>query len=243
MMKSLVVNFILLFAFGAIFALPAIITSRVVAAHTDWSPGVQLGFAFGAQVLGIAAAAIGGTVAGAPLLADAQKRKRSSLPVRIAIWVLFLSLAAWNAHRFFVIGRSLNHKTQILKCHYDVAWNSFSADIPSAYDLAMAIGSDTITIGVHFDVEIENPTSVDVEIEDNRLEVKQKDQLVALTQLPKVRVRAGTTEKVTVKLPLSIKPSQALRIRELITTKDWSLTLWLHVDEDWDFPIYLLDGT
>jgi hypothetical protein len=243
MMKSFAVNFVLLFGFGAIFALPAIITSRVVATHTDWSSGTQLCFAFGAQVLGIAAAAIGGTVAGAPILADAKTRTRSSMPVRIAMWALFLSLAAWNAHRFWIIGSSLNHKTQILKCEYDVDWSSFSADVPSAYDLALAISSDTITVGIHFDVAITNPTSVDVEIEDNRLEIRQKDQLVAQTQLPRVHVRPGTTEKVTVKLPLSIKPSQALRIRELLTAKDWAMTLWLHVDEDWDFPIYLLDRT
>ena len=243
MMKSFASNFVLLFVFGAIFALPAIITSRVVATHTDWSAGTQLGFAFGAQVLGIAAAAIGGTVAGAPVLADAQNRSRSSMPVRIAMWAIFLSLAAWNTHRFWLIGSSLNHKTQILKCEYDVDWSSFSADVPSAYELAMAISSDAITVGIHFDVAITNPTSVDVEIEDNRLEVRQKDQLVAQTQLPRVHVRPGTTEKVTVKLPLSIKPSQALRIRELITTKDWAMTLWLHVDTDWDFPIYLMDKT
>ncbi len=243
MMKSFAANWILLFLFGAIFALPAIITSRVLAAHSDWSAGTQLCFAFGAQVIGISFAAIGGTVAGAPILAEAQKRTRSSLPVRIAMWALFLSLAAWNAHRFYVVGRSINHKTQILKCSYDVDWSSFSADVPSAYELALAISSDTITVGLHFDVAITNPTAVDVEIEDNRLEVRQHDQLVAQTQLPRLHVRPGTTEKVTVQLPLSIKPSQALRIRELITTKHWAMTLWLHVDEDWDFPIYLLEKT
>lgn len=240
MIKSLAANPVLFFAFGALFALPAIITARVVATHTDWSSGTQLGFAFGAQVLGIAAAAIGGTVAGAPLLADAKQRPRSSLPVRVVVWALFLGLAAWNAQRFYLLGRSLNHKTQILKCQYAVDWSSFSADLPSAYDLAMAIQSDRITVGVHFDVSITNPTSVDVEIEDNRLEVRQSAQLVAQTQLPRARIRSGTTEKVTVKLPLTIAPSQALRIRDLITTKDWAITLWFHLDDDWDFPIYLL---
>ena len=53
----------------------------------------------------------------------------------------------------------------------------------------------------------------------------------------------GATEKVTVKLPLTIKPSQVLRIRDLITTKDWQLTLWLRIDDDFDFPIYLLEKT
>jgi hypothetical protein len=241
MIKSFAVNPVLFLVFGALFSLPAIITARVLAAHTDWSNGTQLILSFAAQVVGIALAAIGGTVAGAPLLADAKRRTRSHLVTRIVAWAVFVGALAWNAHRFYIVGTSINHKTQILKCEYDVDWSSFSADVPSALELALAIKSDTITVGVHFDVAITNPTAIPVEIEDNRLEVKQQDQLVALTSLPRVSVAPGATEKVTVKLPLTIKPSQALRIRELLTTKDWSLTLWLHLDDDWDFPIYLLE--
>lgn len=241
MMKSFAANPFLLFGFGALFALPAIITARVVATHTDWSAGTQLAFSFGAQVFGIAFAAIGGTVAGAPLLADAKLRTPSSLLARIGIWVLLLGLLGWNGYRFGVIGRSLHHKSQILKCEYDVDWSSFSADLPSALELAGAIHSDAITVGIHFDVSIKNPTGIPLEIEDNRLDIRQHDQLVAQTHLPRVKILPGATEKVTVKLPLTIKPSQVLRIRELITTKDWTMTLWLHVDDDFDFPIYLLE--
>lgn len=241
MMKSFAANAILTLGFGALFALPAIVTARVVSSHTDWSAGTQLAFSFGAQVIGIAFAAIGGTVAGAPLLADAKTRTRSHLAARIGIWVLLVGLLAWNGYRFGMIGRSLHHKSQILKCEYDVAWASFSADVPSAFELATAIRSNSITVGVHFDVEIRNPTDIALEIEDNRLEIKQHGQLVAETQLPRVRVLPGATERVTVKLPLTIKPSQALRIRELLTTKDWSMTLWLHIDDGFDFPIYLVE--
>ena len=241
MIKSFAANPVLFLAFGALFSLPAIITARVLAAHTDWSSSTQLVLAFGAQVVGIALAAIGGTIAGAPLLADAKKRKRSHLVTRIVAWGLFAGALAWNAHRLYVVGTSINHKTQILKCEYDVDWGSFSADLPSTRELALAIASDAITIAARFDVSITNPTTIPVEIEDNRVEVKQKDQLVALTALPRVKVAPGATERVTVKLPLTIKPSQALRIRELLTTKDWSITLWLQVDDGWDFPIYLVE--
>jgi hypothetical protein len=243
MVKTFAAHPLLFFGFGAIFALPGIITARVVATHTDWSHGTQLAFSFGAQVIGIAFAAIGGTVAGAPLLADAKRRTPSKAPARIAIWVALIGLLAWNGHRFYLIGTSLNHKSQILKCEYDVDWGSFSADLPSALELAAAYRSDTITVGVHFDVAITNPTSVTVQVEDNRLEIRQADQLIATTSLPKVTVKPGATEKVTVKLPLTIKPSQVLRIRDLLTTKDWQLTLWLRIDDDFDFPIYLLEKT
>ncbi len=243
MVKTLLAHPFLWFTFGAIFALPAIITARVLSTHSDWSPGTQLGFAFAAQVVGIALAAIGGTVAGAPLLADAKNRTHSRLPTRIAVWALLIGLLAWNAHRFYVIGTSLNHKSQLLKCQYDVDWSSFGADVPSALDLMGAYKSDAITVGMHFVVQVTNPTKVDVEIEDNRLEVKQADQVVALTSLPRMKVKAGGSERVTIKVPLTIKPSQALRIRELLTTKNWAITLWLQIDDDFEFPFYLLEST
>jgi hypothetical protein len=243
MLKTFAAHPFLFFGFGAIFSAPAIITARVLGAHTDWSPGTQLAFSFGAQVLGIAFAAIGGTVAGAPLLADAKKRAPSHVAARIAIWAALIGLLVWNAHRFYVVGTSINHKSQILKCEYDVEWSTFGADVPSALDLMAAYKSDAITVGIHFDVKVTNPTAIDVEIEDNRFEIKQADQIVALTSLPKMKVKAGATERVTIKVPLTIKPSQALRIRELLTTKGWTFTLWLQIDDDFEFPIYLVDKT
>ena len=239
MLKSFAANPVLVFGFGALFAVPAIVTARIVGAHTEWSAGTQLTLSFGAQLIGIALAAIGGTVAGAPLLADAKLRRPSRLPAKIATWAVVIGLLAWNTQRFYVIGRSLHHKSQILKCDYDLDWGSFSADVPSALALAAAIRSDRITVAVRFDVAITNPTSIDVEIEDNHLDVSQHGELIAQTRLPRLHVHPGTTEKVHVSLPLTIRPSQVLRLRELITTKDWAITLWLHVDDGLDFPIYL----
>ena len=240
MLKSFACNPVLTLAFGALFATPAIVTARIVATHTDWSGGTQLAFSFGAQLIGIALAAIGGTVAGAPLLADAKTRRPSHVAAKIATWAAVIGLLAWNANRFYGIGSSINHKSQILKCEYDVDWTSFSADVPSAFELAVAVRSDQITLGIHFDVAITNPTSIDVDIEDNHLDVTQEAQLIAQTHLPRLHVRAHSTEKTRIALPLTIRPTQALRIRELITTKSWALTLWLHIDDGFDFPIYLL---
>jgi len=239
-LKTLAAHPVLVLGFGALFAMPALGATALAADHPAWGFAAQLGVAFGGQVLGIALAVIGGTVAGAPLVTDARRRTRSSAPVRLLAWVALLGLLAWNGYRFGAVGRSLHHKSQILKCDYAVDWDSLRADVPSALDLALGVKADKLTIAVELDVEIRNPTSVDVEIETNRLEVRQQGQLVAQTQLPELAVPAGATRTVHVTLPLSIAPSQVLRIRELLTTQGWTMTLYLEVADGFEFPIYLL---
>ncbi len=239
-LKSMLSHPVLTFGFGAVFALPAIIAARISVDHPTWSFTTQLCVSFGAQVVGIALAAIGGTVAGAPLIADARTRKRSHPATRVLTWVVLLGLLGWNGYRFVAVGRSLHHKSQILKCEYTVDWGSFRATTPSALEIASALRKNSITIGIGFDVTIHNPTPTLVEIEDNTFEVRQATQLVAETRLPPLRVAPGATEKVAIELPLTIKPSQVLRIRELITTEGWSMTLFVRVADNFTFPIYVL---
>lgn len=239
-LKTLFAHPLLTFGFGALFALPAIIAANLAADHPTWSLATQLGVAFGAQVGGIALAAIGGTVVGAALIGDARTHKRSHPVARVLAWAVLLGLLGWNGYRFVAVGQSLHHKSQLLKCDYAVDWSSFRADLPGALELAAAIRHDAVKVGISFDVTITNPTSIDVEIEDNRLEARQRDALIATTRLPPLRVAAGMAEKVRVELPLIIKPAQVLRIRDLITTEDWTLTLFLQVADNFEFPVYLL---
>jgi hypothetical protein len=242
-LKSLAAHPLLTFGFGALFALPAIGATALAASHSEWSFAAQISVSFGGQVVGVALAVIGGTVAGAPLVADARQRTRSHWAFRTLAWLTLVGLLAWNGWRFGVIGRSLHRKTQILKCDYTIDWNSFSAQTPTALDLIEAARTDSLTVGVSFDVTVGNKTGVDVEIEDNRIEIRQLAQLVAETKLPRGLIPTGTAQKLHVTLPLRVAPSQALRIRELFTTKNWTITLFLQVDNDFTFPIYLLTKT
>jgi hypothetical protein len=241
--KSLFANPLLLFGFGGLFALPAIGGTALAASHDTWSFDARVLVAFGGQVVGVALAVIGGTVAGAPLVQDARSRVRSHWVLRVLAWSVLLGVLAWNGYRFAAIGRSLHHKSQILKCDYALDWSSFDARTPSALELIEAARKDSITIAVAFDVTVTNATGVDVEIENNRLEARQRGQLVATTQLPRGRVPTGTTRTLRVMLPLTLVPSQALRIRELLTTKDWAITLFLEIDDGFTFPVYLLMKT
>lgn len=239
-LKTLVAHPLLTFGFGALFAVPALVTSEIASAHPGWGLTAQLGLAFAGQVVGVALAAIGGTVAGAALLPDARRRRPTRPAVRALAWLVLLGLLAGNAYRFGAVGRSLHHKSQLLKCTYDVDWSTLTVDTPSAGALALALRSDSITIAVALVVVITNPTAVDVEIEDNRLEAVHHGQLVARSQLPRLRIAAGATERVPLRLPLTVKPSQALRLRGLLTERDWELTLYLEVAAGFTFPVFLI---
>jgi hypothetical protein len=240
-LKSLFAHPLLLFGFGALFALPAVGATALAAKHKEWSFAMQIGVAFGGQVIGVALAVIGGTVAGAPLVADARTRRRSHLAVRVLAWSVLAGVLAWNAYRFGAIAQSLHHKTQLLKCEYAVDWNSFDAKLPSAIELALAAKNDKLAIAVEFDVTVHNPTAVDVEIEDNRFEFRYKGELVAQTSLPRGRVAAGATSKLHINLPFTIQPSQALLIKDMVTApKDWTITLYLEVADSFTFPVYIV---
>jgi hypothetical protein len=220
--------------------LPPIIAGAFAANHPTWSFSTQIGVVFGAQILGIALAAVGGTIAGAPLVADAKLRARSHVLVRVLAWAALLGVCAWNTQRFVAVGTSLHHKTQVLKCSYTVDWKSFHGELPGKAALLAAARKGEITISGGFTVTITNPTTTEVDIEDNRLELRNKEQLVARTSIPKVHVPAGGSATVPVTFPLTISVGQVFRIRELITAQGWTLTLYLRVAEGFEFPIYIL---
>ena len=202
---------------------------------------MQIGVAFGGQVIGVALAVIGGTVAGAPLVADARTRRRSHVAVRVLAWLALASVLGWNGYRFGAIARSLHHKTQLLKCDYSIDWSSVEAQLPTAIDLALAAKNDKLAIAVDFDVTVHNPTAVDVEIENNRFEFRYQGELVAQTSLPRGRVASGATSKLHITLPIMVQPSQALRIKDMVTQpKDWTITLYLEVADSFTFPVYIV---
>ncbi|CAN5915543.1 hypothetical protein BH11MYX2_BH11MYX2_34570 [soil metagenome] len=233
---------LLLFLFGALFSLPAIGATTLATAHPEWQFSTQLAVSFGGQIIGVTLAVLGGTIAGAPLIEHAQARRVPPLLVRALGYLAVVALIAWNAQRYGAVGRSLHHKSQILKCEYTVDWSSFSADVPSTMELIAAARTGQLTVAARFSVSVHNPTSVDVEIEDNRLELRQKSQLVATTSLPRGKVPAGSTQKLDLSLPLTINANQVMRIRELITTEGWTLTLYLHVADNFDFPVFLVSA-
>jgi hypothetical protein len=213
--------------FGAMFAAPTLIAGAV------WPLSIEAVFA--ANVASIAWAAVAGTWLGARLMPAFRRTERAGVPMRAVAWLALVGLLAFNGYRFGALTLSVHHKSQILKCDYDVDLGSFGVDAPSLAGLL----DDDITVGVHFDVTIHNPTRFDVEIEDNRVELRHDGALMGTTRLSPVKIPAGATVEQTVKLSLDTKLSNLGKGLDLLDPDDWSGTLYVKVAEHFEFPIAL----
>lgn len=222
--------------FGAIFALPTIVVGRVWEHSPEWTWGRALAILFGANVLTIAWACVAGTWLASRLMDDFDDTRRSLLPSRLLSWVVVLGLVAGNGYAFGAVGLSIHHKSQILKCHYDVVWSSFGFERPSLLDLL----ADEVELGLHVDVDIENPTSFDVDLEDNRLEIRHRGELVATTSLAPVSVPAKQSRRQTIAFSMKVSPSMIKKGRELFDASAWKMALYLEVAPGFEFPVYLL---
>ena len=131
---------------------------------------------------------------------------------------------------------SLHHKSQLLKCHYRVQPSSLHLELP---DLSPAL-LHGIKVTLRMDVEIENPTAFDVEIEENRLDLRHDGARVALAALTPLSVPAHTTRTPHVEIPLELDLSTLKKGRALLDWSRWSATLYLRITPDFELPVYLL---
>ena len=156
--------------------------------------------------------------------------------MRMATWLALFLLLVGNAYAFGVVGSSLHHKSQILKCHYRVDWDSFGFERPGWLGLL----GQTIDVGVHIDVDIENPTPFLVKIENNRVDVRHDGQEVATTKLSPLTVEPGHSSRQRVSFTLALSRDALLHEgRELFSADGWQIILYVEVASGFWFPIYL----
>lgn len=227
---------ILLLVFGAVFSLPAVAAAQWAAAHPEWTLARRLGLVFGVNVIMVVWATLAGTWAAAQILADAKQTRPPWAITRLVFQTVVVAALAWNCYRLGAVGLAIHHKSQVLKCRYDVDWTSIGIDRPSVLDLL----ADKVKVGVHLDLTIENPTSFDVVIEDNRLEVRHQDVLVATAKLSPVQVPAKGKTTTRMSFPIELTPSALRAGRELLDQQHWALTLYVEVAPGYELPIYLV---
>ncbi len=237
-LKTLANHPVATLVFGAVFAAPGIFVSAVVLADHDITEPRSIAILFGTNVVAIAWAAVAGTWLGAQLFSDFAKTRRSPVPARMVSWIIFGGLLAANAYAFGTVAWSVHHKSQILKCDYTVDWASFELDRPGFGSML----SGKLDVGIRFDVEIHNPTSIDVELEDNRIEIRHRGDLLGISQISPVRIGHGATITQTVELKLNVDTRFIRRGSSLLDKDAWTLTLLFEVGPGFDFPIYLLSN-
>lgn len=223
--------------FGALMTSPVLIASWLWAHHPEWELEVAIGVLFGANVVSIAWAAVAGTWLGARLLPELEATETAGIGARVIGIVLTIAVLFYNGYAFGTVGRSLYHKSQILKCHYRVDLDSFELAKPS---LIGSVISRKIDVGVSFDVDIENPTAIDVAIEDNRIVADHGGDEVATGRLSPVAIPAGKTIRHHASLRASISPLEIAKGRALLSGDGWQVILYLEIAEGYEFPVYLV---
>jgi hypothetical protein len=220
--------------FGAFFALPAVLVGHYVARQADMPFRDTVLLLFGANLLGIVWGCLGGTWLGAQLLSAARETRPSVWLTRAVAWLLLLSAFGVGGTITSKLAISLHHKTQILKCEYSVVRGSLRFARPRLKSLLRGV----VDVGVAFKLRIKNPTSFDVDLDKNRLEVRHDETLVATSRLDPMAVPAGEERVQQVRLSIETHPKALLKGRKLLADR-WSVTLFVEVMEGVDFPIYL----
>ncbi|GAB4564699.1 MAG: hypothetical protein Tsb0020_15120 [Haliangiales bacterium] len=223
-------------SFGALFALPTIAVGRLWVSHPDWSLGVAVALVFGVNLLCMAWAVVAGTWLAAKFLPILPATPRSGVRARAGAWLALLLLLGANGYLYGSILQSAHHKSQLLKCHYEVDFSSFDIEKPSLGE----IFNDQVALAVSFDVVIENPTAFDVDVEDSELIVSHREKSVARSLLTALAVPAGQTRTQTIELTLAIDPQTLSWDRALLDLKTWEITLYLDIAPYLRMPVYLL---
>ena len=226
-------------AFGALFSLPPILVGKWVAQRTDWSLPRTLQVLGAVNVASIAWAAVAGTWLGSRLLPLALHTPRASVPARLLGWAALAALLAVNVYAFSSVAMSLHHKSQLLKCHYTLVPSSLHVDLPKWSELSWK----EVKLNVRADVDIENPTAFDVDIERNRLVFRHEGVEVVQTELSPFAVPSGGRKVTHVELPVVLRPEVFKHWRQLIELSRWELTLYLQVTPQLEWPIHILTPT
>jgi hypothetical protein len=230
---------IVLLGFGALFTLPPVVAARVARLHPEWGFAREVALVAGVNVACIAWGTIAGTWVASRLLGDARRTRPPSWALRGVVWIAVVGGFALNAYTFGAVGLSLQRKSQILKCHYEIDPKSFSVTLPNLGDL---FHGREVQIGVKFDVTIQNPTPYDVELEKNRIVVVHQQTPVALASLTPVRVPSGARVAQHLDFPIALNSDVLRRGRALLDTRYWRVTLFLEVTPGFELPIYLISA-
>lgn len=222
-------------SFGAVFAAPGVIAVAWARAQTDWSDTKILAVSFGAQVILIAWAAVAGTALGAELVPLAKQTKAPPVALRTVAWLALLGTFAHEARIFGGLGLAVHHKSQVLKCSYDLDWRSIRFETPSLGSLL----SGVVSVGARVDLEIVNPTAFDLVLEDSRLQVDHTGRNVANTVVDHLQAPARGKAKQTLHFTLKLNAIEVARRGTDLLDDKYSLTLWIQVAEDFEWPIYL----
>lgn len=228
-LKVLCRNPLLTFSFGMLYTLPVLALGQLVLANKTLSLIEMASILFMVNIVFLTLAIPAGTRIASQLMAEARGTQVPGVPAQTGFYaVLGITFAVFAfLHSQFML--SLHHKSQILKCEYDIDWHSFDIGLPSLSSLLSAKPKTVLS----FDLEIKNPTEYDVQIEASQLRIEKDQQSIAVIQLNEIAVASGETirKKVAFDTLIDIdafKDFKGSDIQQWL--RNWKITLHYEID-------------
>lgn len=179
---------------------------------------------------------------------------------QVGFWVVLIGLFSANLYAFGGLARTMHHKSPLFKCEYSIVEDSFEIETPSVVgaisDLVQGrfmkaipkvIGAvqegleGKVDVGVGFDLEIKNDNRVRLEFEENRLEIRYKSKLIAMTKIQPFRVDPGSTSVEEIRFNFEIDKELVKQLPSLWSdgVGELEITLFVQIAKGVEFPIYL----
>jgi hypothetical protein len=199
--KLLFKNPLAALGFGLLYSLPPLLLGNYILG-LEFLSLIEIATIMFLVNIGVLSLAIpAGTSLASKLLQEARElRQPARKHIRFAYSLIMLTfLIGLFLHSRLAL--SLHHKSQILKCEYDIVWSTFDIDMPSMASLT----SGSPVSKVVFDLAIRNPTPFDLSIEETVLIAKQNDHLVGAVNMTGFDVASGkiVIKKITIEAAMT----------------------------------------
>lgn len=238
---------LLLFGFGAAFSMPLVLLTQKIIAIEGLSLAAMTGIVFGMNIIIIVIGLVSGTWVAAGLMPETRSSAKLPLGLRLITTALVIVALVFNGWVFSLLGKSMHAKTQILKMNYSIIEDSFSVRFPQIESpgsflegAKKAVDDQLVEVDVFFTLEIDNPTGIDTVIEDSDLLAEINDKEVATAELKRLEAKANTVTTSDIDFRTRIYLNN-LSYKNIKNINRWKLTLIMHLDDGFDFPVYLVD--
>lgn len=180
---------VLTMLFGALFALPVLALGGYIITDESLSLAQVASILFLVNMFSLAIAIPAGTHIASRLLPLAKQLSAPRLRNKRLCYGALALLLAVSGSFHALVAVSMHHKSQFLKCEYDLNWGSFAFDVPSLG--ALFRGEKQAQI--RFELAVHNPTPFDLEVEQSVVSFWQNDNLISRTHISELAVASGKT--------------------------------------------------
>lgn len=175
--------------FGAIFAMPLLLLGHVILSSESLSLAQVAGVLFLANMFALALAIPAGTHLASLLFPAAKAQAPPTTKAKQWAYSTLALVLIISGSFHALVATSLHHKSQFLKCEYDLNWDSMRFDMPSLGGLFRGEKEAVL----RFELNIHNPTPFDLAVENSVLSFWQNDNLISRTHISAFSVPSGQT--------------------------------------------------